>query len=211
MMFLNELMKKKNMTRADLSRKSSIPESTLRDILSGKAQFDRCEVLTVACIADALGTTVEELLGSHIDEELCGGDHLPKAERHDDSSMLDFYVMVDCTLIKLGSCGDMGFVKAICKDYWIERFYYDGLYRCAFFLLGLVDHLCRLHRQELVPRFDAFRDECLDRSVYSLRTLEEGDDEDALHEAKNCTEINAVPELACFNIYMTKEDIAPLV
>ena len=40
---------------------------------------------------------------------------------------------------------------------------------------------------------------------------EEGDEEDALYEAKNSTELNAVPELACFNIYMTKEDIAPLV
>ena len=74
MMFLNELMKEKNMTRAELSRKSGVPESTLRDILSGKAQFDRCEVLTVACIAGALDTTIEELLGSHIDEALCGGD-----------------------------------------------------------------------------------------------------------------------------------------
>jgi DNA-binding Xre family transcriptional regulator len=211
MMFLNELMKEKNMTRADLSRISGIPESTLRDILSGKAQFDRCEVLTVACIADALGTTVEELLNCHIDEEFCGDGRLPKPERHDRSSMLDFYVMVDCTLVKLGSCGDMGFVKAICKDYWIERFYYDGLYRCAFFLLGLIDYLCRLHGQKPVSRFDALRDECLDQPVYSLRTMQEGDEEDALYEAKNCTELNAVPELACFNIYMTKEDIAPLV
>lgn len=211
MMFLNELMKEKNMTRAELSRKSGVPESTLRDILSGKAQFDRCEVLTVACIAGALDTPMEELLGSHIDEALCGGDQLPKTERHDDFSMLDFYVMVGCSLIKLGSCGDMGFVKAICKDYWIERFYADGLYRCAFFLLGLIDYLCRLHGQKPVSRFDALRDECLDQPVYSLRTMEEGDEEDALYEAKNSTELNAVPELASFNIYMTKEDIAPLV
>ena len=41
--------------------------------------------------------------------------------------------------------------------------------------------------------------------------MEEGDHEHALHEAKKFTESNAVPELACFNIYMTKEDIAPLV
>ncbi len=211
MMFLNKLMKEKNMTPAELSCRSAIPESTLRDILSGKAQFDRCEALTVSCIASALDTTVEELLGSYFDEVFCGEEESPKKERHDNSSMLHFYVMVDCTMIKLRSCGDMGFVKAICEDHWIERFYAEGFYRSAFFLLGLVDHLCRLHGQKLVSRFDALREECLDQPVYSLRTMENGDDDDDLREAKECTEIHAVPELARFNIFMTEEDIAPSV
>ena len=66
-------------------------------------------------------------------------------------------------------------------------------------------------RNEIIEASNGDNLDQLELWKYSLRTMEEGDDEDALHEAKNFTEINAVPELACFNIYMTKEDIAPLV
>ena len=36
-MYLKKLMKEQHMTRSDLSQASGIPESTLRDILNGKA------------------------------------------------------------------------------------------------------------------------------------------------------------------------------
>ena len=46
-MYLNTLMEKKNISRAELSRRSCVPESTLRDILNGKARLDHCEALTL--------------------------------------------------------------------------------------------------------------------------------------------------------------------
>lgn len=208
-MYLNTLMEKKNISRAELSRRSCVPESTLRDILNGKARLDHCEALTVSCIAGVLGTTVEDLLINYWDEPLDEEENMVWPERHDDSSMLDFYMLVDSTMSKLSACGDMRFVKAICDDYWIERFYTAGFYRSAFFLLGLVDHLCKKHHKKLVSRFDAYRVECLDSSVYSLRTLEEGDCEEEDDEAQAYIETFAVPELARFNIFMTKEDITP--
>lgn len=42
-MYLIELMNARHMSRTDLSDLSGVPESTLRDILTGKAQLDRCE------------------------------------------------------------------------------------------------------------------------------------------------------------------------
>ena len=45
-MYLNTLMEKKNISRAELSRRSCIPESTLRDILNGKARLDQCEAVS---------------------------------------------------------------------------------------------------------------------------------------------------------------------
>lgn len=41
MMYLIELMNARHMSRTDLSDLSGVPESTLRDILTGKAQLDR--------------------------------------------------------------------------------------------------------------------------------------------------------------------------
>ena len=213
MMFLNKMMKEKNMTRADLSRASSVPESTLRDILNGKTEFFRCEVLTVSCIADALDTTVEDLLASYWDEQFDGEGEKDtmKMERHDNSSMIDFYVMVNHTMHKLHASGDLGFINALWKDHWIERFYDAGFYRSAFFLLGLITYLSRRNGKKLKPRYDALRSECLDQPVYSLRTLEEADNTHELSKAKANTESHAIPELACFNIYMTEEDITPQV
>ena len=67
-MYLMNLMNKKCMTRADLSMMSGVPDSTLRDILSGKAQINHCEAATIYGIADALGTTVEDVLDHYWDE-----------------------------------------------------------------------------------------------------------------------------------------------
>ena len=58
MMFLNNLMNSRNLTRAELSASSNIPESTLRDILNGKAQLDRCEAVTLYNLAYALDVSV---------------------------------------------------------------------------------------------------------------------------------------------------------
>ena len=209
MMYLNELMEAKNMTRADLSRASSIPESTLRDILNDKARLDRCEVATVMCLAEALDTTVEDIMINYWEESFEDVMEPEQKKLHDESSTVDFYMMVELTMHKLHASREMGFVKSICDNNWIELFYMTRQYRSALFLLGLIDYLCRKHHQERNPRFDAYRNECLDQPVYSLRTLEEGDDAFESAQAREYTENHAVPELARFNIFMTEEDITP--
>ena len=61
-MFLNNLMNARNLTRAELSASSHIPESTLRDILNGKAQLDRCAAVTLYNLAYALDVSAEDIL-----------------------------------------------------------------------------------------------------------------------------------------------------
>ena len=73
-MYLMNLMNMNCMTRADLSRISGVPDSTLRDILSGKAQIDHCEAATIYSIADALGTSVEDILDHYWEECLSEDD-----------------------------------------------------------------------------------------------------------------------------------------
>lgn len=80
-MFLNNLMNARNLTRAELSASSHIPESTLRDILNGKAQLDRCAAVTLYNLAYALDVSVEDILEDYW-EEL----ELDRVARHDDLS-----------------------------------------------------------------------------------------------------------------------------
>ena len=76
---------------------SSVPDSTLRDILSGKAQIDRCEAATIYGIADALDTTVEDVLVHYWKECLSVSDKeaYKRKSLHDGHTLVLFYSTVD--------------------------------------------------------------------------------------------------------------------
>lgn len=209
-MYLKELMKEKNMTRAGLSQASSIPESTLRDILNNKTRLDRCEAATLMCIANALDTTVEDILINNWEERMDDIAEPRKKTLHDQNPLLDFYALVDNTLHKLGRCSETAFVRSVCECRWIEMFFDAGQYRFALFLLGLTDYLCRKNKLRLSSRFNDYRSRCLDQPVYSMRTLEESSDLSAYEKARKNAEANALPEFARFRICMTAEDVAPV-
>lgn len=205
-MYLIELMNARHMSRADLSNLSGVPESTLRDILSGKAQLDRCEAATLYNIAEALDVSIEDILLSYWDEleETNAPDTFTV---HEEGTLMPFYLLVDATLSKLHKEGYLAFIKSIRTGEWIEQLWDDRLYRAALFLLGLTDYLARRNGVKQDSKFDTCRNARLDRAVYSLRTLEENDNACAFEEARCYAENNAVPELARFNIYMTEDDI----
>ena len=212
MMYLMNLMDKKWMTRAALSMMSGVPDSTLRDILSGKAQIDHCEASTIYGIADALDTTVEDILDHYWDECLDQDDDEEALEQqplHDEHTLLLFYSTVD-KLVQLRKFADDSLLaSSFNSETFIDYFYDNGFYREAFFLLGLTDYLDRKLGMKTNPRFDAYRGYCLDCPIYSLSTLEEYDDSEELEKAKAYAEVYAIPELAAFNIFMTEEDISP--
>ena len=67
-MYLNELMNARQMSRTELSARSRVPESTLRDILSGKTQLDHCEAATLYDLAGALQVSIEDILENYWEE-----------------------------------------------------------------------------------------------------------------------------------------------
>ena len=209
-MYLMNLMNNKCMTRADLSMMSGVPESTLRDILNGKAQIDHCEAATIYNDADALGTSVENILDHYWEE--CMEDDDEECERealHDGHTLALFYLTVDMLIKARNVEGDSNIATCFNHDTFIDQFFAKGFYREAFFILGLTDYLDRKLGIKTNSRFDAYRGYCLDCPVYSLSTLEEYDDPDEMKNAKAYAEAYAIPELAVFNIFMTEEDISP--
>ena len=205
MMYLNKLMNACHMSRAELSARSNIPESTLRDILNGKAQLDRCEAATLYNIAYALDVSVEDILEGYWDA--LERDAPARIAVHDDSSLMNFYVLADSMLGRLRATGDLAFIDGIDQNGWIERLYQSGQYRCALFLLGMMDYLCRKNGVRQVARYDEYRKARLDGPVYALCTLNVNDDDGAFQRARTEAENNAIPELGRYGIYMTEEDI----
>ena len=205
MMYLNGLMNSRNLNRAELSARSNIPESTLRDILNGKAQLDRCEAATLYNIAYALDVSVEDILEGYWDA--LERDAPARTSVHDENSLMNFYVLADSMLGRLRATGDLAFIDGIDQNGWIERLYQGREYRCALFLLGMMDYLCRKNGVRQVARYDEYRKARLDGPVYALRTLNVNDDDGAFQRARTEAENNAIPELGRYGIYMTEEDI----
>lgn len=205
MMYLNELMNDCHMSRAELSARSNIPESTLRDILNGKAQLDRCEAATLYNIAYALDVSVEDILEGYWDA--LERDAPSRTSVHDENSLMNFYVLADSMLGRLRATGDLAFIDGIDQNGWIERLYQGREYRCALFLLGMMDYLCRKNGVRQVAQYDEYRKARLDGPVYALRTLNVNDDDGAFQRARTEAENNAIPELGRYGIYMTEEDI----
>lgn len=205
MMYLNELMNDCHMSRAELSARSNIPESTLRDILNGKAQLDRCEAATLYNIAYALDVSVEDILEGYWDA--LERDAPSRISVHDENSLMNFYVLADSMLGRLRATGDLAFINGIDQNGWIERMYQGKEYRCALFLLGMMDYLCRKNGVRQVARYDEYRKARLDGPVYALRTLNVNDDDGAFQRARTEAENNTIPELGRYGIYMTEEDI----
>ena len=209
-MYLMNLMDKKCMTRADLSMMSGVPDSTLRDILSGKAQIDHCEAATIYGIADALGTTVEDVLDHYWDECLRADDEECEREvLHDGHTLLLFYSTVDRVVQLRQAVEDASLASCINSETFIDQFFTMGFYREAFFVLGLTDYLNRKLGKKTDPRFDAYRVYRLDNPVYSLSTIEEYVTTEVPEHATADAEVNAIPKPAAVNIFMTEEDISP--
>lgn len=120
---------------------------------------------------------------------------------------MNFYVLADSMLGRLCATGDLAFIDGIDQNGWIERLYQGREYRCALFLLGTMDYLCRKNGVRQVARYDEYRKVRLDGPVYALRTLNVNDDDGAFQRARTEAENNAIPELGRYGIYMTEEDI----
>lgn len=67
-MIIEDLLKKRNMTKYRLAVAAGVPHATLSDICSGKTKLEKCSAETVYKIANALGVSMEMLTESGIRE-----------------------------------------------------------------------------------------------------------------------------------------------
>lgn len=66
-MLINELLRRKDLSEYQLSKKSGVPYSTISDLCSGKTDIKKCNVETVYNLAKFLGCSIESLIE---DEEI---------------------------------------------------------------------------------------------------------------------------------------------
>lgn len=66
-MYLNDLLAEKKMSKYRLAKESGVPQSTIADICSEKANIEKCSVETIYRIAKVLNVSMESLVKERIE------------------------------------------------------------------------------------------------------------------------------------------------
>ena len=93
-MTIQQILREKNLSRYQLSKKSGVPWATLADICSGKTTLSRCSAGTLMKLSSTLDIPMEQLITLTVEKPQMHG----------------------------GKPADRTYLKRICLPVWIKRF-----------------------------------------------------------------------------------------
>lgn len=181
-MLINDRLEKCNMTKYRLSKESGVPQATINDICSGKADPKRCAAGTLYQIAKVLGVSIEDILES------------AKAEYR---SSFETFKSNICHQVK--DMGDLNFMLEILASDEIRTLYDRRWYPEALYLLAMLDYLSRVNNIPLCMNYNDIRAQKLSKPLFPvgvLMTREVMKSDEPLRKAQR----EAIPEFLRFNI-----------
>ena len=181
-MLINEQLEKKQMTKYMLSKTSGVPQATINDICSGKADLEKCAAGTLYRLARVLGVTVEDILVSQ--------DHAHR-------SSFEIFKSNICHHVK--DMGDLDFIVDVLEKDQIRDLYNKGWYPEAFYLLAMLDYLSRENEIPVCTKYNDIRAQKLAQPIYSVDVMLASEvlkSDRPREDAKG----KAIPEFLRFNI-----------
>ena len=181
-MIINECLEKQHMTKYRLSKESGVPQATINDICSGKADLEKCTAGTLYRLAKVLGVSIEEILDS---------------TRAEYRSPFETFKSNTCHRVK--DLGDMDFMIRLLESDEIRTLYNKHWYPEALYLLAMLDYLSRVNNIPLCTKYDDLRARRLSNPVYPASVLMTGvvlNSDEPLHKAES----GSIPEFRRFNI-----------
>lgn len=179
-MTFKELLKEKNITGYQLSKRSGVPYTTISDLINGKTYIANMTIKNGIAIANVLNMDVEDL--AVLDRvELIGFRYFRNNVLHD-----------------LKRKGFEQFIQLVIKTREIDYFYKNGAYPYAYYLLALIDYLCRIDNHPIyTKRYNNIRKERLDKAFFvGGNTISF----DSIEEYEQTFGVKVIPEFAKFNI-----------
>lgn len=180
-MMINEIMANRNISKYRLSKNSGIPYTTLTDILSGKAQLEKCSAETVYKLSKALDVPMEELLAPSL-EKRC-----------------DFELFKSNVCHRVKTIGDVDFIIETLEKDDIRAYYNRQWYRECFYLLAMLDYISRVNDVPICNEYNDLRCQKLEEPLYPASVIAAS----AVAEndlAKEQSRRTAIPEFMRFNI-----------
>ena len=184
-MIINELLKKKNISRYQLSKDSGVAMTSITDICTGKAKLDKCNVGTLYKIAKALDVTIDYLLENNY--------------VYTEDYIFSFETFKSNTCHQVKDLGDIDFIIEALETDKIRQLYDEQQYRESLYLLAMVDYLSRLNDIPICTNYNDIRKKKLKKPYFASGTILSfaalGDE----HIKKDAIE-KAIPEFMRFNI-----------
>lgn len=180
-MTIQEILKDKNMSIYKLSKASTVPYATCNDIVSGKAQLEKCSAETVYKIAHALNVPMEDVLA-------------PCFVRR--SSFENFKSTI-CHRVK--ELGDIDFIIDTLESQDIRMYYERKWYPESLYLLAMLDYISRENDVPICDEYDDLRRCKLEKTIYPASVLALSAASKRDDELRYAAMI-AIPEFKRFNI-----------
>ncbi len=184
-MTLKELLSQRKWSIYRLSQMSQVPYSTISDLVNEKTRLSKSSVDVAVKIAKALSVSMDELVGSVINQESV--------------KRVSFELFKSSLRHQLHDLGDKALMTRILEMDLVEVYVRQQWYPEALYTLAMLDVLCRIHQLPLATKYDQYRDLQLDQILYPADVL-------ILSLAQNNDQIkqesyqNSLPEFKRFNI-----------
>lgn len=179
---INDRLKEQNMTMYRLSRESGVPQTTINDICSGKAEIEKCAAGTLYRLARVLNVSIEDILES---------------AREEYRSSFETFKSNTCHHVK--DMGDVDFIIHVLESDEIRTLYNKHWYPEAMYLLAMLDYLSRVNGVPICTKYNDIRSRKLKQPIYSVGVLLISEVMKS-EEPKRKAEMEAIPEFRRFNI-----------
>ena len=185
-MYLNDIMREKNISQYRLSKESGVAQATISDICSCKAKIEKCSADTLYRISKVLNVSMESL----IEQEM-------KQKNNPHRTSFEVFKSNVCHFVK--DKGDIDFIIDTLTSDEIRSLYKRKWYAECFYLLAMVDYLSRENDVPLCTRYNDIRSQKMKDVIYpaSVILMDETMKTDK-HKQESLT--HAIPEFLRFNI-----------
>lgn len=178
-MYIEQLLKEKNLTKYRLSKLSGVPQTTINDLCSGKTRVEKCSSGTLYKISQALNVSMEELIET------------------DTRNSFELFKSNLCHRVK--DIGEIDFIIQTLEKNDIRILYEKKWYPEAFYHLAMLDYLSRINNLPTCTNYNDIRCHKLEKPLYSsgiiaFSAVTQSD------QAKEEALKNAIPEFLRFNI-----------
>lgn len=177
-MSIKRLMREQKLSVMDISKKSGIPYSTVRELICGKKDFRKCSVDTFRKIADVFNLTMDQLF-----------------REWDSVSALEFELFKSNACHKLKSLGDLEFLQVMLTEDEITRRWQSHERLYAFYLLAMLDQVSKENKIPLYGVYDPIRQQKMEKMIYPMSAVLKNQDTESSLYFKN-----ANPEFLKYNI-----------
>ena len=195
---IRDAIYKAGYTFDELCRATGIPASTLSDIMSGKVALSHCQARTIKKLAHGLGLSMDELM--KMDAELQAVAVKPNALVHKMLHPNNFRTFRSKLLSGLAETGDEAFIEVALTTHIAEDLYAGGSIPQALYTIGLIDYLCDKHHLPRLTKYDKYRGDSMEKTVYAYSATEGPVADYGYFE-------RMIPQLLKFNFIETPESI----